>query len=195
VEIDVSNKALTNDGLAELAAGLVESLMFEHGKVVRLEELCLKGNELGVSSLRHLGPVIKLACNDLRDLDLSNNSISINTRAEAAVWEDFLLSFSQCCVLRRIDLSGNALETKALEVLARVYSNETPLVLALPDYLAPVEQDESTPVRRNSIDLSTPEQKARETSVASGSQGIGSTDDEELKLTPVKQKGSRHGML
>ena len=92
--------------------------------MVQLEELCLKGNELTALSLRPLAKVIALASKDLRDLDISENLFRIISSEDAAAWEEFLEAFSECCVLRRIDFSGNALGPKAFEVLARVYGRE-----------------------------------------------------------------------
>lgn len=121
--MDISAKALSDEGLEEVAKALIISIGYdgEHGKVVRLEELCLKNNELTARSLETLGKVIVLAADDLRDLDLSDNLITINTSRDAQAWENFLRSFSRCSVLRRIDFSGNALGAKAFEILARVY--------------------------------------------------------------------------
>ncbi|MCJ1432951.1 hypothetical protein MMC27_002309 [Xylographa pallens] len=129
VDIDVSGKALSDEGLEEVAKALVKSMTYdgEHGKVVRLEEVCLKENKLTAECLRSLAGVIALAASDLRDLDLSDNSICIITDKQAADWEEFLESFSRCCALRRIDLSGNALGRRAFETLARVYGKSEPI--------------------------------------------------------------------
>ncbi|MCJ1284419.1 hypothetical protein MMC26_003751 [Xylographa opegraphella] len=129
VDIDVSGKALSDEGLQEIAKALVKSMTYEgeHGRVVRLEEVCLKVNRLTAKCLRSLAGVIALATSDLRDLDLSDNSICITTDQQAADWEEFLESFSRCCALRRIDLSGNALGRRAFEVLARVYGKSEPI--------------------------------------------------------------------
>lgn len=129
VDLDVSGKLLTDDGFVEVTEALVKSIQYrdEHGQVVKLEELCLKGNELTASSLKPLAKVVALAADDLRDLDLSENRISITTSDDAAAWEDFLEALANCCVLRRIDFSGNNLGSKAFEVLARVYGKEKSL--------------------------------------------------------------------
>ncbi|SLM33349.1 hypothetical protein LPUS_01823 [Lasallia pustulata] len=131
VEIDVSGRALTDEGLLETANALTTSAVFddEHGKVVILEELGLKANQLTAGSLWALSKVVALAAHDLRDLDLSDNLISVGTTEETAAWEAFLESFSGCCVLRRIDFSGNPLGPRAFEVLARVYGKEDPVEL------------------------------------------------------------------
>ena len=127
IDLDVSGKALTDEGLKEVAEALIKSITYEdsNGKVVKLEEACLKGNNITAKSLRLLGRVVASAAHDLRDLDLSNNSITIKTQEDAAAWEDFLLSFTKNCVLRRVDFSGNALGSKAFELLAKVYGQES----------------------------------------------------------------------
>lgn len=102
------------------------------GRCTRLEELCLRGNGLGISSLRALTPIIRLACNDFRDLDLSGNDFSVNTEDDVAIWEGFLKSFEECWTLRRIDLSGNALGPRAFEVLIRVYARADAVDLLIP---------------------------------------------------------------
>lgn len=106
----------------------MESIKYEgeHGRVVRLEELCLKNNRLDAKSLIDLGLVIRLAAHDLRDLDLSSNSISVITDEDTAAMEYFLQSFAECYVLRRVDFSGNPLGTRAYEILTKVYGNEEP---------------------------------------------------------------------
>lgn len=145
VEIDVSGRALTDDGFQETAKAFTTSAMFRDGigRVVILEELGLKGNQLTAGSLWALSRVVTLSAHDLKDLDLSDNLISIVTAEEVAAWENFLESFSGCCVLRRIDLSGNPLGPRAFEILARVYGNEEPVdLLSLSDLK--LTRDDST---------------------------------------------------
>lgn len=108
-----------------------------NGKTVRLEELCLRDCQIDSRSLLHLARIISLAAYDLKDLDLSENQIRVTTHEEVAAWGDFLNAFSDCCVLRRIDLTGNLLGPRAFEVLARVYANENPVDLVLSE---PVEE-------------------------------------------------------
>ena len=94
-----------------------------------MEELSLKGNQLTTDSLVLIGKIVSLAAHDLKDLDLSDNLITVFTARDAAAWGFFLSSFSRCCVLRRVDLGGNGLGPKAFEILARVYGKEDPLDL------------------------------------------------------------------
>lgn len=135
VELDVSGRRLTSEGLLEFAPALLKSMEHnnENGKIVRLEELCLSECQIDSRSLLHLARIISLAAYDLRDLDLSENKITVTTHEEVAAWGAFLNAFSNCCVLRRIDLSGNLLGPRAFEVLARVYASENPVDLVLSD--------------------------------------------------------------
>lgn len=133
VELDISGKALTPEGFLELGPALVKSIEYEceQGKVVRLEELSLSDSKLDARCLPMLGRIVASASESLRDLDLSRNDIKITTDTEAISWELFLSSFSNCCRLRRIDLSGNGLGYRAFEILARVYSRETAVEVAI----------------------------------------------------------------
>lgn len=126
---------MTSEGLLEFAPALLKSMEHnnENGKTVRLEELCLRESQIDSRSLLHLARIISLAAHDLRDLDLSENQITVTTQEEVVAWGAFLNAFSNCCVLRRIDLSGNLLGPRAFEVLARVYANENPVDLVLSD--------------------------------------------------------------
>ena len=111
VELDVTGKCLGGDGFREIAGALVESIDYcgDQGRVVRLEELCLRDNKLDAKCLVDLGQVLRLAADELKDLDLSNNAISIITNDDTAAFEYFLRSFAECYVLRRVDFSGNPL--------------------------------------------------------------------------------------
>ena len=146
IELDVSGKDLTDEGFSEVASALVEAISYDgdQGRVARLEELCLRRNRLTIASLQALTPVIKVACSDLRELDLSENRIAISSDADVAIWEDFLTSFRKCCVLRRMDLSGNALGDRAFEVMVRVYAKEEPLDFVLPPELEGAHHEEQS---------------------------------------------------
>lgn len=146
IELDVSGKELTDEGFSEVASALVEAISYDgdQGRVARLEELCLRSNRLTIASLQALTPVIEVSCSDLRDLDLSENQIAISSDADVAIWEDFLTSFRKCCVLRRIDLSGNALGDRAFEVMVRVYAKEEPLNFVLPSDLEEAHHEEQS---------------------------------------------------
>lgn len=89
--------------------------------VNKLQELHLKGNRLTANTLVELAKVITLSSRDLKELDISNNDIKIVTASDAQKWRYFLQSFGQCCVLKKIDFSGNALGPLGIELLARFY--------------------------------------------------------------------------
>ena len=144
VELDASGKKLGKDiskknshddgdeldGWSELTSALILTLRSTE-KVVVLEELCLRGNQLSATSLKDLAEIVELAAGDLRDLDLSENDLVIENEADVQAWERFLSSFARCYVLRRLDLSGNSLGAKGFEVLAKMYGREAPLELSL----------------------------------------------------------------
>lgn len=181
---------MTDEGFAEVASALVESLNYngDQGRVVRLEELCLTNNRLSATSLQALSPIIRLASNDIRDLDLSENNITINTEAEVAIWEDFLTSFSHCCVLRRIDFSRNALGPRAFEVMTRVYAKQEAVDLVLPADLEQVQSNE----RRTSTDIAGLGRRLRKLSVVSDPDDLISDEDKDPKSD--KHKGSGHSL-
>ncbi|KAL9122230.1 MAG: hypothetical protein Q9187_001211 [Circinaria calcarea] len=192
VELDVSGKMLTDNGFNEVAQALSTTIEFagEHGEVIKLEEICLRDNQLTVKSLVPLAKVIALAAYDLRDLDLSDNLISITTKEEAEAWELFLQSFSRCCVLRRVDLGGNALGPKAFEVFARVYGNEEPLDLLTTT--SPHAEDEVAPIN-GSVGIDGFEQEMRRISMASEVDGFTSDTEDTSIRTPQSPKRTRRG--
>lgn len=196
IDLDASGRALTSEGLFEIASALVKSIKYEddHGKIARLEELCLRDSQLDTRSLPHLARIISLAAHDLRDLDLSENLITITTDDEVAAWEDFLNSFSNCCVLRRIDLSGNALGSRAFEVLARVYGKEDPVDFALTPNVDPYLEKPTMGlggINQAGTVLGSP---VRKLSIASNAEK-NEEDAENVSLAAVYQKdGSRHGL-
>ncbi|EED17415.1 conserved hypothetical protein [Talaromyces stipitatus ATCC 10500] len=125
LEIDISGKELTDDGFNEFILDLriaLQSASPEYPQGInKLQELHLKGNQLTVNALVELAKIIQLSSRDLKELDVSNNDISIITISDAQKWKYFLQSFSQCCVLKKIDFSGNSLGARGIEILARVY--------------------------------------------------------------------------
>ena len=179
-----------DEGLVEVASALKEALTYHgtQGRCTRLEELCLKDNNLGLRSLRLLTPMIRLACRDLRDLDLSYNRIHIDTKEEVASWEDFLSSVDQCCLLRRLDLSGNDLGHRAFEVLLRVYSRNAPLDIMIPSSLT--QGRDSSPVSPNTehTDLAL-----RKLSLTSEHEGLHDISANNAIL--LQQKACRKGLL
>lgn len=114
----------------------------------KLQELHLRGNCLTANALVELAKVIQLSARDLKELDISNNEINIATVSDAQKWKYFLQSFEQCCVLKKIDFSGNTLGTWGIEVLARVY------IRSELDFVEVVESEEE--------DVNVPEDFMRE---------------------------------
>ncbi|EME84113.1 uncharacterized protein MYCFIDRAFT_195259 [Pseudocercospora fijiensis CIRAD86] len=125
LDVKAPGKKLGDEGVFAMADGLIEALRkASASSAVQLEDLNLSGNNLTTVSLDHLVEAIELACYDLKTLDLSSNRIEVKTDEQAAHWERFLRSFRECRRLRRLDLSGNPLGTRALEILARVHIQE-----------------------------------------------------------------------
>ncbi|KAL8734657.1 MAG: hypothetical protein Q9166_001313 [cf. Caloplaca sp. 2 TL-2023] len=199
IELDVTGKFLGEDGFQEVADALERSLEYagDNGRVVQLEELCLKANKLDASCLPALARVVRLAAYELRDLDLSDNHFTITSSQDANAWEDFLESFAGCCVLRRIDLSSNALGSKAFEVMTRVYSREPVIGLLLEEGRGITLQGD-TPSRRGTIgDTESLHRQTRNLSLVSASDTY-SDDDEDDERTSVQDwkvaQGNEHGM-
>ena len=191
VEIDLRSKQLTDAGFSEFSESLERTLSYNgpQGTVVLLEELCLKANRLTVASLQCLTPIIQLAAQDLRDLDLSNNMISVNDPDDVIPWEAFLQSLSNCCVLRRLDLSGNDLGTKAFEVLARVYAREEPIDLVLPEDLEHLRQNAAVDCIAALEHMNITPMMA----IASEPEDTGCAEEQKLRSKLRREKIPRHG--
>ena len=141
IDLDISGKSLTDDTFQEIVDALTRVISYsdDNGRIAKLEELCLKGNQLTTRSLGLLAQVIRRSNQDIRDLDISDNLVVVSTRQDADNWETFLAAFDSCCVLRRIDLSSNALGSKAFEILARVYIRGGPSILCISNTPCAVE--------------------------------------------------------
>ena len=185
IELDVSGKDLTDEGFFEVASALVGAITYDgdQGRVARLEELCLRSNRLTIASLQALAPVIQVSCCDLRDLDISDNQITISSDADVAIWEDFVTSFRKCCVLRRIDLSGNALGDRAFEVMLRVYAKEEPLNFASPSDLVEAHHEEQS----STTEIGSVTRKTKKLSL--GSNSGDNTGDEGHHRRKVSKQG------
>ena len=191
LEIDLRSKQLTDAGFLELSEGLKKALQYNEpdGRVVLLEEFCLKANKLTLASLECLTQIMPLVTDDLRDLDLSDNLISVNDPDDVIPWEAFLISLSQCCVLRRLDFSGNELGTKGFEVLSRVYAKEKPIDIDL------LEGSES--FSNHNVGLSVPSLEHLNIHSNRGttpeSEEIDSTEERKPKHKPKKEIVPRKG--
>ena len=201
VELDVAGKALEADGLREIVAALVTSIQYsgENGRVVKLEELCLRDNKLDTSCLPALSRVVERAAEDLTDLDLSHNLINISTEEEARIFEEFLRCFADCCVLRRLDFSGNVLGPRAFEVLTKVYGQEPAVDLATVGGVngASIANKYETPESsKKTSKASNPSKRIKSLSLTSdlhGQSGEASSND---AADPMKlQDGSKKGTL
>ena len=160
----------------------------EDSNIFWLEELNLRDNALTPVSLWSLSEVIRLASDHLRDLDLSNNSLCINSREDTEAWDHFLYSLSGCCVLRRIDFSGNDLGCKGFETLAKAYSQALPVDFVLPPHLA-IEGTSGRPSISGSIDGLDDDMR----SLSIGSRN--DNNDTESGTKAGKPKGSLHGVF
>ena len=181
LELDISSKYLGESGLAEVAQGLVqtyEANTHQH-TVLRLEELNLSHNDLTPRCLETLAKVISLACNDLKDLDLSYNEFSLPAEEDLRNWEMFLASISRCCKLRRLSIRGNTLGFKAYEALLRVYSQERPVDLVLPPDLT----SDTGIASLNSV-----------TDTLTLGNQLDHEKDNDEDLNKVSRRGSRHGV-
>ncbi|RAQ48222.1 leucine rich repeat protein [Aspergillus flavus] len=119
LEIDIANKTLTDQDLSIFIDDLLECIREDLAKVV---EFHIQGNSLTIKSLPKLGEAIALNAGEMRELDISNNNINISPSPEdKAMWCQFLNSFKNCYMLKKLDLGGNPLGPVGLEVLARVY--------------------------------------------------------------------------
>lgn len=126
IELLLDNKNLTDEGLAEAARGLEEALhqsqLAGHGT---LSILSLAGNSLTSRSLFWLAQSVRLACDELLELDLSSNNIRVASHEDARHLAVFLDALGQCTVLRTFNLSKNDLcGSRAWEVFAKAYSDQ-----------------------------------------------------------------------
>lgn len=136
IAIDLSNSKRTDEGLVlggladagfeMFIDALTDCLSPPHN--FQVLDLHLSGNKLTVKSLSGLARVIELGSDCLRDLDLSENEIKVETKEEMGMWESFLKSFERCSMLKRLNLGGNPLGSFGLELLAKNYI-ECPLVV------------------------------------------------------------------
>jgi hypothetical protein len=116
-----------DDEALEIIASALENVVSqnkEEAVIIKVEEMCFRGNNLTAKSLQSIAAVVNRSSADLKDLDISNNKISIDTDKDAEAWEMFLSSFRDCFMLRRLDMSGNALGHKGFEILTKVYTRE-----------------------------------------------------------------------
>lgn len=139
IEIDVSGRQLGEEGLALLCDAIEE---LAETKLSKVEELGLSGNDLTVECLRHLRRAIYM-CPDLRDIDISNNNITIRTSSDIEEWTSFLRSFRMLRGLRRLEASNNPIGDIGLEILLRVYASEKDIFIPYDSSGASMEEPEN----------------------------------------------------
>jgi len=124
LELQLDGKNLTDDGLIEVAKGFENVLISTNGVFhTRLQVLNISSNNLTVKALAALAASLRAASNDLEDLDLSGNSVSVVTTDDAMQWETFLMALEDCHKLRRLNLDGNNLNgSLPFETLTRTYA-------------------------------------------------------------------------
>ena len=98
------------------------------------------------------------------------------------------MSFKNCCLLRRIDLSHNTLGPKAFEVMTRVYAKQEAIDLVLPTDVEQVQSKQGT-MSTDTLGLG---RRTGKLSVVSGPNEWVSDEDSDLKSDA--RKGSRHGL-
>ncbi|KAK3656652.1 hypothetical protein LTR22_009631 [Elasticomyces elasticus] len=122
LDLKVPGKELGDDGFCVLADGLEGALRKEAALV--LQDIDLTDNGLTTAALARLASVIELAKFDVQTINTAGNNIVVVSDQQAAQWELFLRSFRDCRKLRRLDLSGNALGVRAMEILAQIHIAE-----------------------------------------------------------------------
>lgn len=161
LELDLEHKQQTDACVEAFVPALQDTLLARDGVTpLRLEELSLRNNSITATALRLLAPIIEAARFDLRDIDLSNNRISVATKDEARAFADFLRAFMGCELMRRLDLSGNDFSGPlAMEVFLRVYCEQPAVDASLVYYKnGPGLRDadyEMLSERANGLSLST----------------------------------------
>lgn len=126
IELLLDNKHLTDRGLAEAARGLEEALELarSEGKPT-VSVISLSRNALTCRSLYELAPSVRLSKDDLLELDLSANAISMDSRDDVRNLTTFLDALGTCHALRVLNLSGNNLSgSRFWETFAQAYDNQ-----------------------------------------------------------------------
>ncbi|KMU76352.1 hypothetical protein CISG_01086 [Coccidioides immitis RMSCC 3703] len=125
IELDLTGKLLTDDGLKEIIDALVSCIKFQDENypngVIKLTELSLKGNALTTTAIARLAKVVELSKSSLVKLDISDNGISIISKTQRSNWRIFLKSFEECYMLKSIDFSGNKLGSAGFDGISEVF--------------------------------------------------------------------------
>lgn len=122
----MDNKHLGDEGLADLVRGLEEALhqARQDGKST-LTILKLSNNNLTCRSFYELSECVRLAGDDIQEIDLANNDIVVASTEDSRHLADFLDALRHCTALRILNLSGNNLSgSRACEVFARTFATQ-----------------------------------------------------------------------
>lgn len=147
LELDLENKSQDDDCIKTFVPALQDALKDRRYLIapLRLEELSLRNNSITAVSLSHLTSIIGAARYDLRDVDISQNKIGIQTKEDADAFARFLRAFSGCERMRRLDLSGNDFSGPlAMETMLKVYSQQPAVKFALSSYHHDPERNDSS---------------------------------------------------
>jgi len=118
LDIKIPDKTLTDAGFGQIADALVDALAARPD--LMLTELNLASNGLTYRSLDGLARVIQQSP-ELLSLDLSNNSIKIDSNDAAAAWSKFVDACWSCPSVFQLNISGNEeLGALAFERIARI---------------------------------------------------------------------------
>lgn len=115
---------MTDEGIHDISRGLEEALIqAQHEGRPTLNILKLSGNTLTCDSLYEISASVRLAAEEIQEIDLSNNEISVTTVEDAKQFSAFLQTLRHCKALKIINLSGNNLSgSLAWEAFARTYA-------------------------------------------------------------------------
>lgn len=116
-----------------------------------------------------LASFLRLTAEDLEELDLSHNKITITT-ADTQSWEEFLDSLTTCSALKKLQLSGNNIGGQAsFEIFAKVYTRQY--------------KDCLNSMRLSNLDIEASRDKDAD--------GAASLDDKMINLALVETNGTR----
>lgn len=92
LDVYLQGRELGDVGLRIACDGFVQALS---SGSIRLDELHLAENGITMRGLKALCEVIRLASNDIKDLDLRANNLAVVTQEDVDDWEQFLRAFRE----------------------------------------------------------------------------------------------------
>ena len=117
---------MTDAGFAEVARGLEDALQLarKEGKPT-IAVLNLSRNDLTCRSLYELAFSIRLAGDDLNELDFSSNAIAVSSREDAHYLATFLDAIGLCRALKIINFNSNNLSgSRFWEVFTKAFTEQ-----------------------------------------------------------------------